>query len=162
MLEKTKFRIDGCFSERVFEGYAFKKRQYWNGWATPKFSFKIASKIMEFINRDGGKAWYDAEKDSFNVIQLNCNDEDMESFNSNTFIVEGEELKLYAIGAYSWIWEEVKEIGNMFSCTCGNTSDSEGFYPCDKEGEKIEPTTENGWEGLFVCDRCNKIIVTDF
>lgn len=41
------------------------------------------------------------------------------------------------------------------TCVCGNRTYSDGFYPCDKNGEQTEPDEE--WEGLYVCDRCGKI-----
>jgi len=41
-------------------------------------------------------------------------------------------------------------------CICGNTPSEDGFYPCDKDGNEIEPV--EGWEGLYVCDRCGRII----
>lgn len=41
------------------------------------------------------------------------------------------------------------------TCTCGNTTHTDGFYPCDKNGNEIEPTKE--WNGLYVCGRCGKI-----
>jgi hypothetical protein len=41
-------------------------------------------------------------------------------------------------------------------CICGNTPSEDGFYPSDKDGNQIEPV--EGWEGLYVCDRCGRII----
>ena len=41
-------------------------------------------------------------------------------------------------------------------CICGNTPVSDGFYPCDKEGKEVEPV--KGWTGLYVCNRCRRII----
>ena len=41
------------------------------------------------------------------------------------------------------------------TCVCGNRTYSDGFYPCNKNGEQTEPDKE--WEGLYVCDRCGKI-----
>jgi hypothetical protein len=41
-------------------------------------------------------------------------------------------------------------------CICNNTPDSDGFFPCNKEGDEIEPVT--GWDGLYVCARCGRII----
>lgn len=41
-------------------------------------------------------------------------------------------------------------------CVCGNTPASYGFFPCDKEGNEMEPVI--GWEGLYVCGRCGRII----
>ena len=52
------------------------------------------------------------------------------------------------------------EAGNdeAWICICGNRPDSDGFYPCDKDGNEIEPTTESGWRELYVCLNCGRII----
>jgi len=41
-------------------------------------------------------------------------------------------------------------------CLCANRPDSDGFYPCDKEGNEMEPV--KGWDGLYVCARCGRVI----
>lgn len=41
-------------------------------------------------------------------------------------------------------------------CICGNTPDSNGFYPCDNQGNETIPA--EGWEGLYVCAQCERII----
>lgn len=41
-------------------------------------------------------------------------------------------------------------------CMCGNRPDADGFYPCDKKGNEIEPG--EGWEDLYVCASCGRII----
>lgn len=41
-------------------------------------------------------------------------------------------------------------------CLCGNTAPESGFFPCDKEGNEVEPV--EGWEDLYVCARCGRII----
>jgi hypothetical protein len=46
-------------------------------------------------------------------------------------------------------------------CICKNTPTSDGFYPCDMQGKEIEPTEKDGWENLYVCDRCKRIINQD-
>lgn len=46
-------------------------------------------------------------------------------------------------------------------CACGNEPELEGFYPCNSEGEIVEPTPEL-WNGLlYVCDKCGRIINQD-
>ena len=42
-------------------------------------------------------------------------------------------------------------------CLCGNTPMSDGFQPCDAEGNEVEPN-KGTWMGLYVCDRCGRII----
>jgi hypothetical protein len=46
-------------------------------------------------------------------------------------------------------------------CLCGNTPIDEGFYPCNREGEEIEPTPEEWTTHCYVCDRCGRIIQLD-
>jgi hypothetical protein len=41
-------------------------------------------------------------------------------------------------------------------CLCGNRPADDGFYPCDKEGNEMEPV--KGWEDLYVCASCGRII----
>lgn len=44
-------------------------------------------------------------------------------------------------------------------CICRNTPCGGGFYPCDKMGNQVEPV--EGWEGLYVCADCGRIIHYD-
>jgi hypothetical protein len=58
--------------------------------------------------------------------------------------------------------EHIKhEQGNQeaWVCLCGNRPDSDGFYPCDKNGNEMVPS--EGWEDLYVCARCGRIINQD-
>ena len=50
------------------------------------------------------------------------------------------------------------EAGNdeAWICICGNTPVSDGFDTCNEHGNHMEPV--EGWEGLYVCDRCGRII----
>jgi len=50
------------------------------------------------------------------------------------------------------------ESGNeeAWVCLCGNRPDSDGFFPCDSDGNEMEPVQE--WENLYVCGRCGRII----
>ena len=41
-------------------------------------------------------------------------------------------------------------------CLCGNQPDFDGFYPCDRQGNEVEPV--EGWEDLYVCARCGRVI----
>lgn len=46
--------------------------------------------------------------------------------------------------------------GDNLTCTCGNTTDSDGFYTCDTDRGWIEPTLDSGWDGLYCCGRCGQ------
>jgi len=43
-------------------------------------------------------------------------------------------------------------------CLCGNTPADDGFYPCDENGNEMEPLVESIWKNLYVCDSCGRII----
>jgi hypothetical protein len=45
-----------------------------------------------------------------------------------------------------------------FLCLCGNTASDEGFFPCNSEGEEVEPSLEDWTTDCYVCDRCGRII----
>ena len=44
-------------------------------------------------------------------------------------------------------------------CICKNTPDADGFFPCDKNGNEMEPVA--GWDELYVCASCGRIIKQD-
>ena len=46
-------------------------------------------------------------------------------------------------------------------CICGNTPDSDGFFPCDTNGNEMLPTLDSGWSGIYICVRCGRIINQD-
>lgn len=43
-------------------------------------------------------------------------------------------------------------------CICGNTPGGHGFFPCDMDGNKMEPVIGSFWNDLYVCDRCDRVI----
>lgn len=50
---------------------------------------------------------------------------------------------------------------DAWRCICGNTTFSDGFFPCDERGNEMEPTIGSGWTDLYVCTRCGRIIKQD-
>lgn len=46
-------------------------------------------------------------------------------------------------------------------CVCGNTPCDAGFYPCDSNGNEMEPLIGSDWENLYVCAGCGRIINMD-
>lgn len=42
-------------------------------------------------------------------------------------------------------------------CDCGNDTSQEGFFPCDRDGNEVEPLLGVWTEPLYVCARCRKI-----
>ena len=51
-----------------------------------------------------------------------------------------------------------REPGNVgaWVCICGNRTDYDGFFPCDKDGNEMQPV--QGWVNVCVCFRCGRII----
>jgi DNA-directed RNA polymerase subunit RPC12/RpoP len=45
-----------------------------------------------------------------------------------------------------------------WQCLCGNKATSQGFYPCDSEGKRVEPTPEAWTTDCYVCMQCGRII----
>jgi hypothetical protein len=43
-------------------------------------------------------------------------------------------------------------------CVCGNTPVGQGFFPCDKGGNDVEPAIDSGWTDLYCCDSCGRVI----
>ena len=52
------------------------------------------------------------------------------------------------------------EAGNAeaWTCICRNTPNGNGFYPCDSEGNEMEPLIGSAWDNLYVCASCGRII----
>ena len=49
------------------------------------------------------------------------------------------------------------EDDDAWICTCGNQPHRSGFYPCDHNGDEVEPV-EGKWDDLYVCAQCGNII----
>lgn len=47
---------------------------------------------------------------------------------------------------------------NEWVCLCGNTALGAGFFPCDLDGNPVEPTPEAWTTGCYVCDQCGRFI----
>ena len=52
------------------------------------------------------------------------------------------------------------EAGNKeaWLCVCGNTPTADGFFPCNSEGEEVEPVASEWTTNCYVCSRCGRII----
>jgi len=59
------------------------------------------------------------------------------------------------------ILDKITDDGGCWDCTCGNTCTGSGFYPCDKKGNKVEPTQEEWMTNCYVCFDCGNIIYHD-
>jgi len=48
---------------------------------------------------------------------------------------------------------------DAWTCICGNTPPDDGFYPCDENGNELEPDIDGPWDGVrYVCNACGRII----
>ena len=56
---------------------------------------------------------------------------------------------------------EEADNGDAWVCVCGNRPAAEGFFPCDRSGERVEPTPAAWPNPLYICDRCSRIIDAD-
>jgi hypothetical protein len=93
---KAQFEIEGV--EGLFEGWTEGRR--WNGWATPHFEFETAKKVVASA---GGR--YDSDKDVF----LTKGNDGEDTWPATTInVLGGTELKVYPVGAWAWIWDEVE------------------------------------------------------
>jgi hypothetical protein len=95
---RTKFSFEGL--EESFTGWTDGKN--WNGWAMPRFEFADAQRLIAALAQDGGK--YDPGADAFITMM-----EASEPENWCAEIIDlpdGGTVKVYPIGAGSWIWEE--------------------------------------------------------
>jgi len=57
-----------------------------------------------------------------------------------------------------------KDPGNDIECvlSCDNNTAMEGFYPCNWQGDELEPYVDGPWKGrLYRCGRCGRIIDVD-
>ena len=45
-----------------------------------------------------------------------------------------------------------------YICKCGNTSSSDGFYPCDDFRKQVEPNAGTDWNYTYNCSRCNCVL----
>lgn len=103
-MKQSKFFIEGMGYDQsgevlVLKGYT--KGSTWNGWAMPLFPKEEADKLIAQLVLQGETvARYDEEKDEYQ-IQLDDSDY-LETYPA----VEVDGMKLYDIGAGSWVWEE--------------------------------------------------------
>lgn len=91
--------------EGVFMGYVTDRK--WNGWECPLFPKSSADKIMEYINNSVGDMSYDAEADSYTMKYFEG--DEMECFDGEDYLVNGNVEHLYPIGSHSWIWDHAPE-----------------------------------------------------
>lgn len=103
---RTRFVIDSL-PGKSFEGVT--DGSDWNGWACPRFERAEAERVLR-ASEPNGFAWtYDQASDQF-VVTNESDDADSapEVFRATTVRMNGERIKVYPVGAWSWIWEEAE------------------------------------------------------
>ena len=104
-------RISGEFvalttdDNKSFKGYNTDRQ--WNGWECPLFPKASADKIMAHINKNGCQMTYDAEDDSY-IVKYPDGDE-VECFEGEDYLINGNIEHLYPIGSHSWTWDRALE-----------------------------------------------------
>ena len=98
LFHKGRFSLaDG---ERVFEGWS--NGQLWNGWEMPRFEFAVCGEILKSLGDE--QARFDEKADAF-VTMTNGEEEAWAA--EEITITDGSRIKVYPVGAGSWIWEAV-------------------------------------------------------
>jgi len=92
---KGMFRLDAMEGE--FAGWSCG--MLWNGWEMPRFEREVAERVAR-----AARGRYDEKRDCF----LTPAEDGEEEWPADEIeLLGGAKLKVYAIGAGSWIWEEV-------------------------------------------------------
>ena len=106
MFHKGRFTIEDWFGP--FEGWT--DGQQCNGWECPYFEFDTAIRMVDAWSNNVAfgeevyRARYDEERDEFCFCSSGL--EDWDCFGAQTIEIEGKTIKVYSIGAFSWIWSD--------------------------------------------------------
>lgn len=94
--------IDGVGDEHTtFVAYSNGRR--WNGWAMPHFPLDSALAVAKAM----GDVRYDETRD---VFILEPEGEEPEEFAAEVIQVDGNDVKVYAIGSGYWCWDVVDDV----------------------------------------------------
>lgn len=89
-------------SDEVFHGWSDGRK--WNGWERPGFEKPEAIRLVEWFGDK--RARFDEAQDAFITISQDGEEEMWPG--ENVIVSDGSSLRLYAVGAGSWIWDEVE------------------------------------------------------
>ena len=91
---------------KAYIGYTSGKR--WNGWATPYFEFEEAQRVAEGFNECAEyPIQYDEVYDQFYILDNESGE--LEKWPGEGIHTADGIKKLYGIGAYSWVWDEITD-----------------------------------------------------
>jgi len=86
-------------SEASFDGWS--NGELWNGWAMPRFELAVCREILKSLG--DVQARFEEEADAFVTVS---NGEEETWPAEQIAISDGSQVKVYPLGAGSWIWEE--------------------------------------------------------
>ena len=86
-------------TEEAFDGWS--NGRLWNGWEMPRFEFAVCQVVLEFLGAEQGR--FEKEGAAFMTVG---NDEEERWPAEEITISDGSSIKVYPLGAGSWIWEE--------------------------------------------------------
>lgn len=101
IFERAEFQLDSI-PDASFVGYS--DGSDWNGFECPYFEYDTAREVLRRSEINGFEWSYDASDDTFIVSNNLTPDDEPERFDGMTIEAEGLHIKVYPIGAYSWIW----------------------------------------------------------
>ncbi|MBP0639970.1 hypothetical protein [Cupriavidus sp. AcVe19-6a] len=84
---------------------AYSCGEEWNGFQCPYFTFEEALKVTEHPDLKG--LTYDSERDQFILADPEWPDDPTygaKNFKAETITVNGQQIKVYAVGAFFWCW----------------------------------------------------------
>lgn len=96
---KARFTADWLPAEMSVEGFA--NGMHWNGWGMPKFTLQEAQRHIPHMPG----LEFDVATDSFVMKQEDDEPGQHGTFAGETITVDGETVRVYAIGAGSWCWD---------------------------------------------------------
>lgn len=77
-----------------------------------------------------------------------------DSFTGSSYVLTDED---YDAPEYILHTEESED---TWICMCGNMAEDEGFYPCNEQGNEVEPV-KGEWDNLYVCMGCGRFFNED-
>mgnify|MGYP001627354913 CR=1 FL=1 len=98
-IRKARFTADWLPADVSVEGFISGMR--WNGWGMPMFTLEEAQRLIPYMPG----LEHDASTDSFVMKSENDEPGEHEVFAAETITVDGQAVKVYAIGAGSWCWD---------------------------------------------------------
>jgi|GEM_PF-2327476 len=114
----SSFTID-FIADKTFNGYT--RREDWNGFACPYFSFEQAQHLAEEWSKTGFTAQYDEASDVF-IFGVDVGGGAAQEETEEYPAVEIEGAKYYPIGAFCWIWQDSRQDQPIDSSKAGLSS----------------------------------------